>query len=673
MHDNFYGPYTQIDMAHRISIICLLLSGIFTVTVLNAQRSDSDISADSVIESVWKGFTRCDFTFKQRNARLIIPPEPLPGNPWVWRARFPDWHTEADSILVSGGFHIAYINTDNMFGSPDAVAIWDLFHKHLTGNYRLNKKVALAGVSRGGLFVYNWAKKNPEKVNCIYAEAPVCDFKSWPAGFGTFRGNPETWEKLKAEYGFESDDEAKAYLNNPIDGLELLAAEKIPVLHMISLEDRIVPPEENSFILINRYLRMGGIATIVPCTRGKQNLEGHHFVIETPQKVADFIKYHSQPIPLNFSDYHQLRGGLKNCILKFEQEKKGRVAFLGGSITYNSGWRDSICLYLEKRFPETEFDFIPAGIPSMGTTPGAFRLERDVLSKGSIDLLFEEAAVNDGSNSRTTLEQIRGMEGIVRHLRKSNPSVDIVNMHFVDPGKMNVFRNGEIPEVIQNHEKVAAHYNIPAINLAEEVTDRIDHGEFNWEDDFKNLHPSPFGQGIYSSSMIQFLELAFSIQFSGDEQITPHALPDKLDPQCYDQGYLIEASTIKPSKGWFIDPSWNPDDGTGTRPNFVNVPMLITETPGTVLQLKFEGKAVGIAVAAGQDAGVVEYRIDKGIWQTLNLFTRWSKSLHLPWYYTLATGLDNGGHKLEIRLAREKDPGSIGHACRIRYFYVNRH
>lgn len=105
------------------------------------------------------------------------------------------------------------------------------------------------------------------------------------------------------------------------------------MLHMISLEDRIVPPEENTFILINRYVRLGGIATIVPCTRGKQNSEGHHFVIETPQRVADFITYHSRQIPLNSQDYHQIRGELKNCMIQFEQEKKGRVAFLGGSIT----------------------------------------------------------------------------------------------------------------------------------------------------------------------------------------------------------------------------------------------------------------------------------------------------------------------------------------------------
>jgi sialidase-1 len=366
-----------------------------------------------------------------------------------------------------------------------------------------------------------------------------------------------------------------------------------------------------------------------------------------------------------------MRGGLKNSLIKFEHEKNGRVAFLGGSITYNPGWRDSICQYLEKRFLETEFEFIPAGIPSMGSTPGAFRLERDVLSRGPIDLLFEEAAVNDATNYRSGLDQIRGMEGIVRHMRNTNPSADIVIMHFVDPDKMSDYRKGEIPDVIRNHEKVAAHYNIPTINLAKEVTDRIDNGEFTWGDDFTDVHPSPFGQGVYASSIIQLLDEAFSAQLRGDEKVTDHFMPDKLDPQCYDKGYLIEASTMKPPKGWFIDPLWDPGDGTGTRSNYVNVPMLITETPGRSLVFEFKGKAAGIAVAAGQDAGIVEYRIDKGEWQTLNLFTPWSRHLHLPWYYTLGTGLDEKPHNLEIRLSGEKDPESTGHACRIRYFYMN--
>jgi len=363
-------------------------------------------------------------------------------------------------------------------------------------------------------------------------------------------------------------------------------------------------------------------------------------------------------LSLESANYHTIRDGIRNCRIQFERNKTGRVAFLGGSITYNPGWRDSVCVYLKKRFPETRFEFIAAGIPSMGTTPGAFRLVRDVLSKGKIDLLFEEAAVNDAVNGRTTVEQIRAMEGIVRHTRIANPAADIVMMHFADPNKMKDYREGREPEVISNHNKVAGHYNIPVINLAKEVTD------------FKDLHPSPFGQGIYAHSMIEFLENVFSGRIDASDTISEYPLPKKLDEFCYDKGELITIQSIKLTKGWTIDPKWNPHDGTGLRPDFFDVPMLIGK-PDKIISLNFKGKAVGIVIAAGQDAGIIEYRIDKGEWQKQNLFTTWSKGLHLPWYYTLTSELDQKNHKLEIRISGEKDEKSNGNACRIRYFYVN--
>lgn len=621
--------------------------------------------------SQWKGFTRHDLSFEERPLRIIVPDQALPGNPWLWRARFPDWHTEADSILVAAGFHLVYLNTDNLYGSPEAVANWNSLYQFVRTTYHLNAKVALAGVSRGGLFVYNWAKENPEKVACIYAEAPVCDFTSWPGGFGAGEGSPKDWEQLKTAYGFASDKEAKAYTNNPINQLKALAKAKVPILHMISLEDQIVPPAENTFVLLDAYLKLGGPATVVPCTRGEQKLKGHHFPIETPRKVADFITYYAAPTPLDATTYHQVRGNLNNCRIQFEQHKEGRVAFLGGSITYNSGWRDSVSAYLQKRFPDTQFEFIAAGIPSMGTTPAAFLLERDVLSSGRIDLLFEEAAVNDAGNGRSDSEQIKAMEGIIRHTRIKNPRADIVMMHFVDPGKMKTYRSEKVPEVIRNHNQVAAHYGISTLNLAKEVTERIDNGEFSWEEDFKNLHPSPFGQGVYAHSMIRFLEQVFDESQDAEATLSPHTLPEKLDPFCYDTGTLLDISTAKRGKGWKIDPDWAPSDSTGVRSNYVHVPMLISDKPGSRLHLKFTGTAVGVAVAAGQDAGIIEYRIDKGEWQQQNLFTRWSKHLHLPWYYTLADDLSPTAHTLSIRIAHEKDDQSVGRACRIRYFFSN--
>lgn len=648
----------------------LLVFSLLTNPAVFAQENSSYTESK---KSVWHGFECINFSFEGKDAHLVFPADPLPGKPWVWRARFPNWHIEMDSILLSEGFHVAYINTNNQFGSPKAVSAWDNFYQLMVDKYNLSKKVALEGVSRGGLFVYNWAKKNPEKVNCIYAEAPVCDFKSWPGGFGSGIGSEKDWEILKEEYGFKTDEEAKAWQDMPYDSLEKLAAAKVPVLHMVSLNDKVVPPEENSFQLIDRYVKLGGPATIVPCTKGEQKLHGHHFPIETPRLGADFIKYNTQ-LPeamLDASLFHTMRGGIRNSFIKFEQEKKGRVAFLGGSITYNGGWRDSICNYLTKRFPDTEFDFISAGIPSMGTTPAAFRLKRDVLKSGPVDLLFEEAAVNDATNGRSDSEQVWAMEGIVRHVRKVNPATDIVIMHFVDPGKIKTYRDGEVPEVIQNHEKVAQHYNIPTINLAKEVTERISAGEFTWEDDFKNLHPSPFGQGIYFHSMKIFLDNAWSGFVAEDDKQVVYEMPEELKNGNYQNGELLPVKHYGKQKGWDYVEIWTPKDGKGTRANYSNVPMLVNNGLGKILKFSFEGDAAGIAIAAGPDAGIIEFSIDGEKWQKRDLFTKHSHNLHLPWYCTLVAGLEKGKHTIKLRVLKEKNPLSNGNKCRIRYLYVN--
>ena len=367
-------------------------------------------------------------------------------------------------------------------------------------------------------------------------------------------------------------------------------------------------------------------------------------------------------------EFHCQRSSLKNSFSKFDTAKKGRVAFLGGSITWGKGWRDSVCNYLKTRFPETEFDFINAGVPSMGSIPGTFRFERDVLKNGPIDLLFEEAAINDDTNETAAEDIIRGMEGIIRHALLANPACDIVIMHFVDPGKIDDYRNGKTPEVIRLHEKVAEHYNISTINLAKEVTKRIEAHEFDWENDFRNLHPSPFGQGVYSQSIIHFMAKEW---YSGGKFIENHIIPNPMDKYSYFKGSLVEPNPLKPIKGWEMVDLWNPLDSAATRDNFVNVPMLSGTYPGEIIKFHFKGNAVGIAVAAGPDAGVIEYSIDNSPWQKQDLYTRWSKNLHLPWYYTLGSGLKGRNHVLQLRITNGRNSESKGNACRIRYFYVN--
>jgi sialidase-1 len=207
--------------------------------------------------------------------------------------------------------------------------------------------------------------------------------------------------------------------------------------------------------------------------------------------------------------------------------------------------------------------------------------------------------------------------------------------------------------------------------LAKEVTERINNKEFTWENDFKNLHPSPFGQGVYAKSIIALLEKAFAGHTDVDDKNLNYSLPERLNQFSYESGRFLDVSVAKIDKNWTIIEKWNPNDGTGTRSDFVDVPMLSSNKIGSKLHLKFKGNVIGVAVAAGQDAGIIEYRVDGKNWKKYDLFTQWSKSLHLPWFCTLENTLTDGEHTLEIRISAEKNIQSIGNACRIRYFYVN--
>ena len=650
----------------RISLLILALTA-FRADISLGDDFARRLEVDGIDgkTSVWHGYNRYDFTYETRHCIVVTPKTPAGHWPWIWRARFFGHEPQTDLTLLEKGFHLVYMDVANLFGSPTAVNHWNAFYNYLTGCHGFHSHAALEGMSRGGLIVYNWAGANPDKVACIYADNPVCDFKSWPAGQGKGKYYQAFWQACLKAYGLTAE-QALMYKRNPVDNLEPLARSVVPVLHVCGTSDTVVPMSENSDVVEKRYKKFGGKMTVIR----KPGVGHHPHSLENPKPIVDFILTHTTA---DYDKFHyNLRHGLTNCRLKFQRNKQGRVAFLGGSITYNPGWRNMICQYLQQRFPQTEFDFIAAGIPSTGSTPGAFRLTRDVFKNGPVDLLFEEAAVNDATNGRTDIEQIRGMEGIVRQARRLNPEIDIILMYFVDPEKMRTYNEGSVPAVIRNHEKVADHYRLPSLNLALEVTERINAGQFDWPSDFRNLHPSPFGQNVYFRSMKHLLETTWAKPLPETITRTPNPMPAApLDPFSYYRGRYVDVGDAELVEGFIYDAVWNPKDGKGVRKGFVDVPVLKADRPGAELRLKFEGTAVGVFVTCGPDAGVIEYSIDRSPFRQIDPFTQWSSNLHLPWCYVLDAELSSGSHEMILRTTDKKNPKSRGHAFRIVYFLAN--
>ena len=239
-------------------------------------------------QSDWHGFVRHDFSHDGRNCILVSPEKPAEGKPWVWRARFFGHEPQADIALLKLGFHIAYCDVSNMFGSPTAVKHWDSFYELATKEFGLAEKPALEGMSRGGLIIYNWAIANPEKVACIYADAPVCDFRSWPAGRGKGKGSEKAWQDCLKAYGF-TEKEAVVSRCNPIDNLRPLAAAKVPILHVVGLADDVVPVAENSAVIEDRYRKIGGEITVI----SKHGVGHHPHSLKDPKPIVDFIVKHT--------------------------------------------------------------------------------------------------------------------------------------------------------------------------------------------------------------------------------------------------------------------------------------------------------------------------------------------------------------------------------------------
>lgn len=239
--------------------------------------------------SDWSGFVRHDFDVGGRSLMVIEPKMAAPGRPWVWHGEFFGHKPAPDIALLGRGFHVVYMSVPDMLGAPEAVAHWNAAYELLVTRYDLAARVALVGLSRGGLYCYNWAIANPTKVACLYGDAPVCDFRSWPGGKGKGPGSKRDWQLVLERYHFRNDGEAMAYTGNPVDNLEPLARAKVPLLHVFGDADEVVPWDENTGVIEERYKRLGGSITLIR----KPGVKHHPHGLDDPTPIIEFLWQHA--------------------------------------------------------------------------------------------------------------------------------------------------------------------------------------------------------------------------------------------------------------------------------------------------------------------------------------------------------------------------------------------
>jgi pimeloyl-ACP methyl ester carboxylesterase len=236
----------------------------------------------------WNGFESYEFDVGNRPCRIVVPKTVADDRPWIWRAVFWGHEPQTEIALLGKGYHIAFISCSDLLGSPQNIKERNEFHDFVVEKFGLSKKPVLLGMSRGGLCSLRWAIANPAKVSCLYIDAPVCDFKSWPGGKGKGKGSPNDWKQVLKLYNL-TEEEALKFDGNPIDALKPLAEQKVSILSVCGDSDDVVPYEENTAILAERYKNLDAPIDVIL----KPGVNHHPHSLKDPTPIVEFILKHT--------------------------------------------------------------------------------------------------------------------------------------------------------------------------------------------------------------------------------------------------------------------------------------------------------------------------------------------------------------------------------------------
>lgn len=208
---------------------------------------------------------------------LKVPENPAAGRPWLWVGEFAGHLGTLEDGLVAKGWHVAYVNQSNSFGSPRAMKVWEALYDDLHGNRGLSPRPALLGISRGGLYVTAWTRLHPDRVSVLYLDNGVCDIRSWPGGFQLERkgkGSANDWKLYKAEFGFTDDATAQEQSVRPDAGLDPAVKAGVTLISCHGTADQTVPYEDNAAKVVAFWQKSGGKLVLFPKPGGDHHPHG---------------------------------------------------------------------------------------------------------------------------------------------------------------------------------------------------------------------------------------------------------------------------------------------------------------------------------------------------------------------------------------------------------------
>ncbi|HPD32536.1 MAG TPA: discoidin domain-containing protein [Phycisphaerae bacterium] len=325
--------------------------------------------------------------------------------------------------------------------------------------------------------------------------------------------------------------------------------------------------------------------------------------------------------------------GLANVFAKLNSGHSVKIAYIGGSVTEMTGYRNNVTSWFNSKYPGRITE-INAGWSGTGSLIGAMRYARDVLAQNP-DLVFIEFAVNDLPEDPVSFIE-RNSEGMVRQSWTQNSMADVCFIETIAYYNEPAYLAGYYPNSVQAHYNVCDHYGVSSVNVGWALYEHVLAGT-PWESltiDGDRVHPNASGSQIYSNAIVSYLE---SERVRG-AAAAAHNLPSPRTDYPVTSSTITDWVTVSP-----LPSGWTAHYNEFGVPSFIQ-----SSTAGSQVSIGFTGPSAAVKIVVSGDSGPrLYYSVDGGAFATAYLAVNGYTYL---WALPVAKNLSTGSHTLTIRV-----------------------
>jgi len=348
----------------------------------------------------------------------------------------------------------------------------------------------------------------------------------------------------------------------------------------------------------------------------------------------------------------QNREGIK----ALSQIEKKEISILLFSSHQSDAIKSGVIKGIQKALPSKKIALKIASTYNSGSITAPFSLP--TLLKENFDLIIFNSAAEDSINSEKSLTVKRAVEGAIRTIKKQSPNSAILMLYLSEIGMIDEYISGKTPIQIANHEKIANYYNIPTINICNELFNRITKKEIQKESGiFDN---NKIASIIIENAITRYIKSSLTKSSDANTSATEDKkLQKPLDWRCFDKIAILPISKAD-----------NRNEYSEIKESHVSgIELFGEKAPNSTISTTsyngrfayyLNGTLLGFWAYVGPNAGIIRCRIDGTANTNFDLYRKTENGEAIPRLIIVKSGMDGGFHYLQVSTANKSNPDSKG-------------